>query len=64
MKIIQSIVDGAKELGSNIKWGIVISLIVAGVGCAIIASVIFLYLFAAVAHIQSAIGYARAFLWR
>jgi hypothetical protein len=39
-------------------------MIIAGVSCAIITGIIFLYLFSAFAHIQSAFGYARAFLWR
>jgi hypothetical protein len=59
MKIVQ----GIKDIYANIKWGIVIAMIIAGVGCFLIVGVIFLYLFAALAHIQSAFGYARAFLW-
>lgn len=56
--------DKIVKINENIKWSILIVLITAGVSCFIITGIIFLYLFAALANVQSAIGYARAFLWR
>lgn len=64
MKIINPITDKIASIASTIEWTILIALVATGVSAATIAAIIFLYVFAAIAHLSSAIGYARAFLWR
>jgi hypothetical protein len=62
--MITKITNAVQSLAVNIKWTIIIAMIAAGVSAAIITGIIFLYVFAAAAHVSSAIGYARAFLWK
>lgn len=62
--MITKITNAVQSLAINTKWAIVIAMIAAGVSAAVITGIIFLYVFAAAAHVSSAIGYARAFLWR
>jgi hypothetical protein len=62
--MIAKITNAVQSLAVNTKWTIIIAMIAAGVSAAIITGIIFLYVFAAVAHVSSAIGYARAFLWK
>lgn len=63
MKLLSTIQDHAKAIYSNVNWSIIILLIAAGVATAIITFIIGMYIFAACAHLKSAYGYARAFLW-
>ena len=64
MNAIQKAVTSVKSAANSINWAIIVTLIIAGVSVGIITFIIGMYLFCALAHVESAIRYARTFLWR
>jgi hypothetical protein len=61
---MMTIFNKVAETFDTTKWAIIVALIAAGVSCTIIAGIIFLYVFAAFAHLQSGVGFVRALLWK